>query len=113
MHCPNTANRAGQGWSGPGLLGLMPIKLKGITVKVGVVMVAGPIMPPGLIVIAGRLSRCLGGNLRNDSRNCSCKLLAELAHGSCGTGHLTAGLILIDLLLFSRGHFGVLRLWVI
>ncbi len=66
-HSPNTANRAGQGWSGSELLGLTPVKLKGITVKVGVVMVAGAITPPGLIVIAGLLSQSLGGNLRNNS----------------------------------------------
>ena len=55
MHSPNATNRAGQGWSGPGLLGLMPIKLKGIAVEVGVVMIAFTITPSGLIVITGLL----------------------------------------------------------
>jgi hypothetical protein len=75
-------------------------------------MVAAVITPLGLIVIVGLLSRWFGSNLRNNRQNRRCKLLAELTHGLGSISRITTGLILIYLLLFGQGHFGVLRLWV-
>ena len=96
-------SRASEHGVGKGRVWQLLIAKHAVIGRVRVVLVGAAITPPGLIVIVGL-------NFGDNGRNRGCELLAKLIHGSGGVGQITTGLILIYLLLFGRGHFGVLRL---